>query len=236
MGKLIIPKKYGQAPNELLNNPDLSLKAKGLFTLLQSKPDGWKFSTDRIAAQTKDGRDAVRRTLQELEQHGYLERKPSYDNKKKRLTGYDYILYENPKSSRQETRLTENQTTGNPQPLSNKDNSKKDIVINNKDTSDENVAGVILNEIIKLFEPINPSYEKIFSNKTQRKALERFIKKHGTEKTRRIIESLKISNAQPYSPTITTPLELENNIGKLIAFYQKAKNQKNKKAKKIIGL
>jgi len=135
MAKLIINKKYGTAPNELLNNPKMSLKAKGLFTYLQSKPDGWKFSTERIAKQTKEGRDAVRRTLQELEKFGYLRRKLVYDKEKKKIKGYDYILSEKPILLK--TNPTENLTTGFPEDISNKDISNKDIVKKNKNMSSD---------------------------------------------------------------------------------------------------
>ena len=93
MAKLFIKKRYGVVPNEILNNPELSLKAKGLFAYLQSKPDGWKFSVERIAKQTKEGADAVRSAIRELEEKGYLRRIPVKE-KNGRFAGYDYLLTE----------------------------------------------------------------------------------------------------------------------------------------------
>ena len=61
-------------PNQILRNPSLSLKAKGLWVYLNSKPNGWVFSIDRIATEMSDGRDAVRTAIQELEQAGLLQR------------------------------------------------------------------------------------------------------------------------------------------------------------------
>jgi len=74
MAKLRIRNNYGVAPNELLNSAELSLKAKGLFTYIQSKPDGWDFSAERMMLQNLDGRDAIRSALKELEKAGYLTR------------------------------------------------------------------------------------------------------------------------------------------------------------------
>lgn len=54
-------------PNALLNQSDISLKAKGLFAYIQSKPDGWDFSSERIANDHTDGRDGIRSALKELE-------------------------------------------------------------------------------------------------------------------------------------------------------------------------
>ena len=41
------------APNELLNNKDISLKAKGLFTYMQSKPSEWSFSIRKNSESIK---------------------------------------------------------------------------------------------------------------------------------------------------------------------------------------
>lgn len=60
--------------NEVLYRSDLSLKAKGMFAYLFSKPDGWDFSGDRIAKETKDGRKVVYAALKELEDSKLLKR------------------------------------------------------------------------------------------------------------------------------------------------------------------
>jgi len=123
MGKLYIKNRYGQVPVELLNRPDISLRAKGLFAFLQSKPDGWAFSVGRIAMQTKEGKAAVRTALQELEKAGYLVREPC-KNDKGQWAGYDYYLFEKPSS---ENRTTDNPSTDSLYTLSKKDFSKKDF-------------------------------------------------------------------------------------------------------------
>lgn len=65
---------FAQIKNELLSDADLSLKAKGLYAYLYSKPDDWDFSSERITLDTKDGIDAVKSGLKELERAGYLVR------------------------------------------------------------------------------------------------------------------------------------------------------------------
>ena len=77
-----------------------------------------------------------------------------------------------------------------------------------------------INGLIKLFEPINPSYERFFKVKTQREALARLLKKHGLDKLRGIIEALPELISRPYYPKITSPWELERDLGKLYAAYQ----------------
>lgn len=75
MSKLFIADKFGQVPNSLLNNPHISLKAKGLYGYMQSKPDGWTFGVKLIASQCAEGHKAITSALKELEQHHYLYRR-----------------------------------------------------------------------------------------------------------------------------------------------------------------
>ena len=101
----------------------------------------------------------------------------------------------------------------------NKINNNK---INNKTISNEIVEsdpiGKEINSLLGKFQKINPASYKLFANKTQRKALERLIHAYGTEKVGQLIDFLQISNQEKYAPIITTPLELENKLGKLLAF------------------
>jgi len=127
MSKLQIKNRYAITPNELLNNKEISLKAKGLFGFLQSKPDNWSFSIERIAKQTKDGKDGIRTAILELEKSKYLQRKPR-KNSNGEWDGYDYILADKPLT---ENPTTVKPTTENTHTLSKKDNSKKDIVKKN---------------------------------------------------------------------------------------------------------
>lgn len=72
--KLKIEEAFGVAPNSLLNNDKISLRAKGLFVYIQSKPDSWKFSAEKIALSNKDGLASVISSIKELEENGYLRR------------------------------------------------------------------------------------------------------------------------------------------------------------------
>lgn len=67
MAKLKISEQYGVIPNSVLHDAELSLKAKGLYGYIQSKPDGWEFSAERIMNECKDGLESVRAGLRELE-------------------------------------------------------------------------------------------------------------------------------------------------------------------------
>lgn len=131
MSKLIIKNRYATIPNELLNNPEISLKAKGLFGYLQSKPDDWDFSKKRIARQVKEGLTAIKTAFKELKENGYLKTIPVKD-KEGKWAGYNYILSDKPdkpkveKTGGQKTLPSDNHIA-----LTNQDSSKKDLSNNN---------------------------------------------------------------------------------------------------------
>ena len=89
MAKLKILNRYATIPNQLLNDKSISLKAKGMYAFIQSKPDDWDFSAEKISHQLKEGLPTVQSTLKELEQNGYLHRF-RFQNKK----GYWDVEYE----------------------------------------------------------------------------------------------------------------------------------------------
>lgn len=115
---------------------------------------------------------------------------------------------------------------------------------NKNDNNDKNEKNIIqaakpqadINKFIKLFESVNPSYEQLFKNKTQRGAMERLLKKWGEEKIEATIKALPEIIIKPYAPKIITPYDLEKDFGKLIAFYkqQQSKVADNTKKSRII--
>lgn len=60
--------------NHHLKNKELSLKAKGLLSIMLSLPDSWHYNIKGLASLSRDGIDAVRATIKELEAHGYVTR------------------------------------------------------------------------------------------------------------------------------------------------------------------
>ncbi|MBQ2809663.1 MAG: helix-turn-helix domain-containing protein [Clostridia bacterium] len=82
--------------NYHLRDKNLSLKAKGLLSVMISLPDDWDYSIKGLKKLCKEGKNSIMRILQELESFNYLERKQTFD-KKKRFKGCLYIIYEFPK-------------------------------------------------------------------------------------------------------------------------------------------
>jgi len=86
-----------------------------------------------------------------------------------------------------------------------------------------------VNSIIALFEPVNPSFSRLFANKTERSAAERLIKQHTLEKLKKLMELLPDIVNMPFAPRITTPLQLEKDLGKLQIFMAQAQGVKSQK-------
>jgi len=75
----------------------LSMKAKGLLSMMLSFADDWQYSLNGLAAMNKEGLTAVRATVQELEDTGYLVRR-RLRSEQGRLSGVEYDIYEQPQS------------------------------------------------------------------------------------------------------------------------------------------
>ena len=106
---------YTVMANHHLRNTKLSLKAKGLLSLMLSLPEDWDYTTKGLAKICKDGVDSICSTVNELEEHGYVIRE-RIRNAKGQLTDIQYTILEQPKPSQpgQGKPKQENPVLGNP--------------------------------------------------------------------------------------------------------------------------
>ena len=65
-------KDFTVMSNHHLRNVSLSLKAKGLLSLMLSLPDNWDYTTKGLAHICKDGVDSISSAIKELESKGIL--------------------------------------------------------------------------------------------------------------------------------------------------------------------
>ena len=88
-------KDFTVMSNHHLRNTELSLKAKGLLSLMLSLPEDWDYTTKGLAHICKDGVDSITTALKELERHGYLTRQRlRYENGQ--LGDIEYTIHEKP--------------------------------------------------------------------------------------------------------------------------------------------
>lgn len=88
-------KDYTVMANHHLRNKALSLKAKGLLSLMLSLPEGWDYTTKGLAAICRDGVDSICSTVRELENAGYIQRRRVRDSHG-RLAEIEYTILERP--------------------------------------------------------------------------------------------------------------------------------------------
>ena len=89
---------YTVMSNHHLRNTELSLKAKGLLSLMLSLPENWDYTTKGLSAICKDGIDSISSCIRELEKHGYIIRE-RMRNEKGQLTTIEYTILEQPKNT-----------------------------------------------------------------------------------------------------------------------------------------
>ena len=112
---------YTVMSNYHLKDKSLSLKSKGLLSLILSLPDEWNYTTRGLAAISKEGVDCIGGVLKELEKAGYLIRNRLRDERG-RISDTEYIIYEYPQATPDTGKLntalpyTENPYMDNPGP------------------------------------------------------------------------------------------------------------------------
>ena len=93
---------YTVMSNHHLRNEKLSLKAKGLLSMMLSLPENWNYTTRGLAAICKEGVDAIGGALRELETAGYIVRHQLRD-RHGRISDTEYVIYEQPQPKKPDT-------------------------------------------------------------------------------------------------------------------------------------
>ena len=106
---------YTVMSNHHLRDMSLSLKAKGLLSLMLSLPENWDYTMKGLARICKDGIDSISGGIRELEEHGYLIRE-RVRGANGQLGSIEYTILEQPKepTPAQEKPIRENPVQANP--------------------------------------------------------------------------------------------------------------------------
>ena len=118
-------KNFTVMANYHLKDKRLSLKAKGLLSVMLSLPDDWNYNMKGLARLSRDGLDSVRSTVKELERYGYVSRH-RIRTETGQLADTEYLVREcllnqdpngknlRPDSPRQESQMTGEANNGFP--------------------------------------------------------------------------------------------------------------------------
>ena len=115
--------------NHHFKEKKMSLKAKGLLSLMLSLPEDWNYSISGLVTLSKDGKDSVMSALAELEEFGYLVRHRTI-NSKGQFSGIEYNIFEQPQK---EIPIAENQNSENQH--SEKSNAENPTQLNTNKTN-----------------------------------------------------------------------------------------------------
>ena len=94
-------KNYSIISNEILKRKDLSLKAKGLMSLILSLPDDWDLNVNGLVKIVKESKNTLYSILKELNGFGYVERNRITDSSGKVLK-WELLVYEKPHTKKPE--------------------------------------------------------------------------------------------------------------------------------------
>lgn len=108
---------YTVMSNHHLRDKSLSLKAKGLLSLMLSLPEEWDYTTKGLARICKDGVDSICAGVRELEEHGYVIRQ-RVRNPNGQLGAIEYTILEQPRPPEPEKPERENPVLDNPEQAS----------------------------------------------------------------------------------------------------------------------
>ena len=151
---------YTVMANHHLRNTELSLKAKGLLSLMLSLPEEWDYTTKGLACICKDGVDSICAGVRELEEHGYVMRE-RIRNPNGQLGAIEYTILEQPRTSepKREKPERENPVQANPvldYPVLGKPEQENPAQLNTYRTNKDESNTLSINPYPIKSYPINP--------------------------------------------------------------------------------
>ena len=120
---------YTVMSNHHLRNHELSLKAKGLLSMMLSLPDDWNYTTRGLAKICKEGVDAIGNALRELETAGYIVRHQLRD-RQGRISDTEYVIYEQPQPKAPDTPQPDTASPDTENPYLDKPDTEKPAELN----------------------------------------------------------------------------------------------------------
>jgi DNA-binding Lrp family transcriptional regulator len=246
MKKPLLRPDFLITPYQLYNDPDmqpLDRDVYGVIYWFEHLRDGeCRASNETIGEVVHAKPRSVQNSLNRLEKAGYIKREYKGADRRNRLRIKALLSYRTERNSEDTKPASElvstRERTGEDttsELVSTRDSKSKKVRKESTLTPPQaDGVGKVINEVMGLFLPVNTSIGRLFGRDSQRNALERLIKQHGRQKIEDVIKFLPKSNSIKYAPTITTPIQLEDKLGSLIAWSQKQKSRVTSDTKQFI--
>lgn len=181
---------YTTMCNTHLRDKNLSLKAKGLLSMMLSLPDKWHYSVKGLEGICKESKNTINSVLNELEDNNYLVRRRRYCNGK--ISEWEYIIFENNENHEEELLHLKNEDIEN-EDIENEDIENSDVY---KITKELNTKELNTNEYkeknIKK-ESVNSVISSYTENKDLQDALHGFVEMRNKARKPLTVRAMKLS-------------------------------------------
>lgn len=181
---------YTTMCNTHLRDKNLSLKAKGLLSMMLSLPDKWHYSVKGLEGICKESKNTINSVLNELEDNNYLVRRRRYCNGK--ISEWEYIIFENNENHDEELLHLKNEDIEN-EDIENEDIENRDVY---KITKELNTKELNTNEYkeknIKK-ESVNSVIAEYTENKDLQDALHGFVEMRNKARKPLTVRAMKLS-------------------------------------------
>lgn len=181
---------YTTMCNTHLRDKNLSLKAKGLLSMMLSLPDKWHYSVKGLEGICKESKNTINSVLNELEDNNYLVRRRRYCNGK--ISEWEYIIFENNENHDEELLHLKNEDIEN-EDIENENIENRDVY---KITKELNTKELNTNEYkeknIKK-ESVNSVIAEYTENKDLQDALHGFVEMRTKARKPLTVRAMKLS-------------------------------------------
>ena len=186
---------YTTMCNTHLRDKNLSLKAKGLLSMMLSLPDKWHYSVKGLEGICKESKNTINSVLNELEDNNYLVRRRRYCNGN--ISEWEYIIFENNENHEEELLHLKNEDIENEdieiQDIENRDVYKITKELNTKELNTKELNTNEYKEKNIKKESVNSVIAEYTENKDLQDALHGFVEMRTKARKPLTVRAMKLS-------------------------------------------
>lgn len=181
---------YTTMCNTHLRDKNLSLKAKGLLSMMLSLPDKWHYSVKGLEGICKESKNTINSVLNELEDNNYLVRRRRYCNGK--ISEWEYIIFENNENHDEELLHLKNEDIEN-EDIEIQDIENRDVYKITKELSTNRLNTNEYKEKNNKKESVNSVIAEYTENKELQDALHGFVEMRNKARKPLTARAMKLS-------------------------------------------
>lgn len=181
---------YTTMCNTHLRDKNLSLKAKGLLSMMLSLPDKWHYSVKGLEGICKESKNTINSVLNELEDNNYLVRRRRYCNGK--ISEWEYIIFENNENHDEELLHLKNEDIEN-EDIEIQDIENRDVYKITKELSTNRLNTNEYKEKNNKKESVNSVIAEYTENKDLQDALHDFVDMRTKARKPLTVRAMKLS-------------------------------------------